>query len=410
MTESKKSNYLDLLSNHRRLIFLGVYHTFASSFGQTIIVALFLKSVCSEFGLTAGQYGTIYGGVTVLSALTLTVTGPVVDRVHLRWYSLTTAVTLSAGAAVMALANSITLVVIGLFLVRHGGQALMPHCTSTTMARYFKVNRGKALALSNLGYAIGEGLLPGVIGYLLMISDWQTVYACIALLVLPAGLMASFGFIKMTDDFANPMELIDKKDFTQSARPSEVLRQQKFYLVLPCYLMAPFVLTGFLFYQAALADSRGWSLAFVATSLSFFAGFRFIFSFVSGFLIDKFSAQKMMIFHLLPLTIGLLILLVSRHSFTAILFWACCGATVGLGSNIKQALWAELYGTAFLGAVKSIIAPFTVVSTAFSPFLFGMLIDGGIAINIIITASIFCILVSMLLCFFGMKGFFKNER
>ena len=53
------------------------------------------------------------------------------------------------------------------------------------------------------------------------------------------------------------------------------------------------------------------------------------------------------------------------------------GITVGAAGPIKSSIWAELYGVAHLGAIKSMFATLTVMFTAFSSFIFGYLIDLG---------------------------------
>ena len=57
------------------------------------------------------------------------------------------------------------------------------------------------------------------------------------------------------------------------------------------------------------------------------------------------------------------------------------GVSIGCGGPVGAALWAEVYGTEKLGAIRSMTSSFAVWSTAVSPILFGVLIDNGMSIQ-----------------------------
>lgn len=74
-------------------------------------------------------------------------------------------------------------------MLRLAGQGLSGHTAETAMARYFKLQRGKALSVSSLGYPVGEGILPVAIAGLLAITSWRMTWgiiaAAIALIFIP---------------------------------------------------------------------------------------------------------------------------------------------------------------------------------------------------------------------------------
>ena len=51
------------------------------------------------------------------------------------------------------------------------------------------------------------------------------------------------------------------------------------------------------------------------------------------------------------------------------------GVCVGIASPLKSAIWAEMYGPAHLGAIKSVLGTVMVMSTAIAPALFGYVLD-----------------------------------
>ena len=79
-----------------------------------------------------------------------------------------------------------TFVVFGL---RFCGQGMMSHLALTAMGRWFRGNRGRAVAIASLGFSLGEGLLP--LAFVLLTSaigwrlGWVTAAAILALIVAP---------------------------------------------------------------------------------------------------------------------------------------------------------------------------------------------------------------------------------
>lgn len=62
-----------------------------------------------------------------------------------------------------------------------------------------------------------------------------------------------------------------------------------------------------------------------------------IFSLISGKLIDRFSALKLLPYHLTPFLAGLLVLILSDHALAAPIYLTLTGITMGLSSTVKTA-------------------------------------------------------------------------
>ena len=60
----------------------------------------------------------------------------------------------------------------------------MGHTSRTTMARYFKANRGKALAISGFGFSIGEMIYPFVVVILIITFGWRITWFSSSIFIL----------------------------------------------------------------------------------------------------------------------------------------------------------------------------------------------------------------------------------
>ena len=75
------------------------------------------------------------------------------------------------------------------------------------------------------------------------------------------------------------------------------------------------------------------------------------------------------------------------------------GATIGIGTTLTNAIWAEIYGIKMLGAIMSISLSVMVLSSSLSPIIFGVLLDIGVNIEKIAFGCLVYILISTLFLF-----------
>jgi len=371
------------------LLTFGFALTFLSSFGQTFLVSLFVPSFLEAFQLSQGGFGALYAAATLASAAFLPWAGGMIDRVRLNRFSVGVVILMASSAAVLAVAWSPWVLLLGLFGVRLAGQGLSSHTALTAMARYHGATRGRALALSGLGYSAGEALLPLAASVAIASVGWRASWGLVGGLTLVAFAPSLVLLLRRSGVELDPVRLARprQEEGSRSWSRREVLRDVRFLGILPAALMSPFWVTGFFLYQAAIAEARGWSLPLLASAFLAYAAMRVLASLAAGGLVDRFSARRLFPLSLLPMAGALLVILSSSALPVAYLYMGGLGVSVGLGATIKPALWAELYGVEHLGAIKSMMGTLMVVSTAGSPLLIGVLLDRGTALETIFWAG-----------------------
>ncbi|MFA5068715.1 MAG: MFS transporter [Candidatus Omnitrophota bacterium] len=155
--------YIKLFLDNKRIISFGFLLTLFSSAGQTFFLSLYVNSILADFCLTNASFGLLYSSATILSAAALAFAGRFIDYYNLRTYALISSGLLCLSCVATALSRNIVVLFIGLWGLRFAGQGLLSHISSTSMAKFFIDKRGKALSVSVLGYAFGEGILPVII-------------------------------------------------------------------------------------------------------------------------------------------------------------------------------------------------------------------------------------------------------
>jgi len=396
-------NYFSFVLANRRFLGFGLLMAFGSSFGQTFFISLFGAEIRGEFGLTHGDFGSLFSVATIASAICLIWLGRKVDVLDLRLFSLMATLGLAFAALAMALVPNVLVLGLSVFALRLFGQGLMTHASMTSMARYFERGRGRALSIASLGFSLGEGVFPvavvGIVGALGWRGTWFAITAFAAVVVTPLiqVLLRGHGERIRTASAATTPADDEKAERRRQWTRRQVLGDVRFYVILPAVLAPAFIVTGFFFHQVHLVTAKGWSLSWFATCFVAFALSKLVVTIVTGPLVDRFGAQRLLPHILAPTVIGLVALGTSDHPATALAFMIMIGISAGSSSVISSALWAEAYGVAHLGSIRAMASALAVFASALSPAIFGWLIDGKVSIEAIALGSALYALVGSLL-------------
>ncbi len=381
--------YFSFLRRHAGFLFFGFSMMGLSNFGQTFFISLHSAEIKASFGLTNTGFGALYSSVTLLSGLTLLYSGRLIDHWSLPRFTALTFLGFAAGCLLMGVAQNIVALAIALFLLRHFGQGLSSHTGMTAISRSFTAQRGRAVAFIQLGYATSEGVLPLLLIGVLMFVGWQQSWLLAGGFLLLVALPVQVYFSRLAPSMQ--AEEADTGNGVIAAGRREVLRDVRFYMLLPLYTASPFLLTGMFFHQVQLAEAYDWSLTALASAFSFYAATKIISSLFFGALIDRYSGLRLFPFTFVPLAIGFVVLLLPNFipaSIAPFAYLIFMGVNLGMTAPLSGALWPELFGTKNLGAIRSMTTSIMIFSTAAAPILFSALLDMGVGFGAISAACI----------------------
>ncbi len=385
-----------------KVIIFGFIFTFFSSFGQSFFLGLFNSSIRDTLSITQGQFGSIYATATLLSSFLLIWVGKKIDDINIFKFAFFVTLLLSFSCFFFSKISSITFLFVAIFLMRFSGQGMMSHTATTTISRYFTKSRGKALSTGWFGLSTAEFILPVLIVYLLTITSWQNIWISVSIIVLIFLPITSFILIKNLN-FDSREEVKEtehkEKDIFQWKR-IEVLKDYRFYIICLNMLAMPWIATGVFVYQSFITESKDWGTFVIAQSFMVYSILSVVTLLISGFLIDKFTSRKLLIFMNIPLLLSTLVLIFFDSSMTSFIFLGLIGISNGLANVLGSSTWAEIYGVKHIGSIKALSTALMVFSTAFGTALFGLLIDQGYSIEQIAFVSFVYIFISIILLFF----------
>jgi predicted MFS family arabinose efflux permease len=387
------------LSLNKKVIIFGFIFTFFSSFGQSFFLGLFNAPIRNELSITHGQFGSIYASATICSSLLLIWIGKKIDDYRILNYSFFVVVLLFVSSLLFSFINSIYFLAFGIFLMRLSGQGLMSHASTTTISRFFERSRGKALSTIWFGLSTAEFILPVLVTYFFLIYSWRTVWQGIALLIiifLPLVILNTIKSINL-DSRELDNKPNKKKIMIKSWRRRDVIKDYRFYIVSLNMLAMPWMATGIFVYQSFISESKMWAVYTIPKAFMVYSITSIITLFMSGFLVDKFTGRKLILYMNLPLLLAMFILYQFNHETFAYVFLGLIGVSNGLANILGSSTWAEIYGVKYIGSIKALTTAFMVFSTAFGTAVFGLLIDSGFTIENIAFVGGTYILVSLTL-------------
>jgi predicted MFS family arabinose efflux permease len=383
-----------------KVILFGFIFTFFSSFGQSYFLGLFNSSIRDALSITHGQFGSIYASATLCSSLLLIWVGKKIDDVNIFKFAFYVIILLSFACFFFSKISSVFLLFIAIFLMRFSGQGMMSHTASTTISRYFTKTRGRALSISWFGLSSAEFIMPVLMVYLLTIIDWQNLWIIFSLTVLIVLPIASFLLIKNLNLDSRETSDEDKKDVEiKQWKRREVIKDYRFYIISSNMLAMPWIFTGFAVFQSFVQSSKGWGPYVIAQSFMSYSVLSVLTLFLSGYLIDKFTSRKLLIYMNIPLLLSVIVLFFFDAPFTAFIFLGLVGISNGFANILGSSTWAELYGVKYLGSIKALTTALMVFATAFGTALFGFLIDIGFTVEGIAVVSGTYIFISLILLF-----------
>ena len=368
-----------------KVILFGFIFTFFSSFGQSYFLGLFNSSIRETLSITHGQFGTIYASATLCSSLLLIWVGKKIDDVNIFKFAFFVIILLSFACFFFSKISSVLLLFVAIFLMRFSGQGLMSHTASTTISRYFTKTRGKALSISWFGLSSAEFIMPVLMVYLLTIISWQNLWVIFSIIVLIFLPIVSFSLIKNLNlDSRESQDKNIKDEEIKQWKRIEVIKDYRFYIISLNMLAMPWIFTGFAVFQSFVQTSKGWGSYTIAQSFMSYSIFSVLTLFLSGYLIDKFTSRKLLIFMNIPLLLSAIVLFFFDTPIIAFVFLGLVGISNGFANILGSSTWAELYGVKHIGSIKALTTALMVFATAFGTALYGFLIDIGFTIEEIV--------------------------
>lgn len=372
---------IGFLYRNVRWLGVGALLAFASSFGQTFFIAIFAGEVRGFFGLTHGSWGIIYMCGTLSSAILMLWSGALTDRHRVRILGPIFLVLLAGSCLFMAINPVVWLLPLVIFCLRFTGQGMLSHISVVAMSRWYVANRGKAVAISHLGYSFGEALLPMLFIALLGYFAWNELWvmSAVFLLFLAPVLWVMLGEERSPQSQAEESASLGMMGAHWTRQ--NMLAHPLFWMMLPALIGPSTFVTAYFFLQEHYAQISGITHFQLASLFPLYTVVAVSMIVLSGIALDLFGAHRLVAFHQIPMAIGFFLAGSFEGLDGVVLGLMFLALSTGSYATLINGFWAEFYGTKHLGSVKAIGMSVMVLGSSIGPALIGVFLDLGVTLN-----------------------------
>jgi len=370
---------------------------FAATGAQGQISGVFLRPMVDELGWTVGQFTLATSAAFVVGGVAGLIIGPMVDRYGPRRLMFVGAFGFGSALLLMSRVTAVWQFVALQILAGGVGSSLVgPLVVNTTVAKWFVIRRGWAIALGSMGVSLAALTMPVTMTRVVDRIGWRDGYVVLAvvifvLLLAVVPLMRSrpeaYGLLPDGKTGREPPSANEQRQLAQIARDmaqsytrAEAVRTPAMWLLVIGFGLNIAGLSAVLVHGIPFMTDAGFtrseaSLAFSVTGLA-----NLLSKFLWGWTLQRFDPRRLagLAFGCSSSGIALL-LLAGEVDSLAVLFSALFIFGLGFGGTIpiSEFLWAHYFGRRHLGAVRSVGMPFTIVFGSAGPIGIALYFDGA---------------------------------
>ena len=368
-------------------------------------IGVFLKPITEEFGWTrsvvagAVAVGTFVGGFVAIGV------GRLIDRYGPKWI-LTTAFVFAGSAMIyIGQIGSLVELYLAIFVLRVALQGAINISNQAVVPKWFVRQRGRALALSNLGMRVGSGVIPFVTQQLILFSTWRSAALVVGIVIWALTIVPITIWMRrrpqdhgLLPDGDKPDSSDDPHSSSETSKVvntperhytlSEALRSRPFWVITAAFLLTNFVNTGVNFNLFAHLTDNNVSESQAAIVLLVWALIAIPSTLTLGLLAERYSIRLLMIFITIGVGVGIFLMLIITSFLSALVFAVFHGACFAGLFLMLQLLVADYYGSASLGTIRGFIFPWQMIANSVGPLAATLVYDFTGSYSFILTVYI----------------------
>ncbi|MBI4329518.1 MAG: MFS transporter [Chloroflexi bacterium] len=259
------------------------------------------------------------------------------------------------------------------------------------VSKWFVRIRGRAVALSYMGFSAGGVVVVPMIAFFVTRFGWRAAWVLTGLVVI--AVMVPLGGLLMRrrpedmglrpdgdppGDPASQAAAVGGRGLGREERsftPREAVRERSFWLLVGAFACAMYANPPILFHQVAYMEDKGFSLATAATVATVMAFFAAVSKLPWGLLAERFPTRYLMGICFSAAGISLLLLTFGRSERELYAYAVLHGASFGGMIALFDITWASYFGREHLGALRGVTTPLTIWVSGVSTFLIGLAYD-----------------------------------
>jgi sugar phosphate permease len=318
--------------------------------------------------------------------------GPVVDRHGARWIVAAGAVAM--GLSLIALASVEELWQLYLYrgLIMSAGGVCVGGFASVTIANWFRVKRGRALAISSAGASLGNATLPLITAFLIGAVGWRESWAIQGVAIMILAIPAVFTFRRRPEDMGLRPDGLTEADVAAMSERAQArerdlasadvvwtraraMRTSAFWYTAIAYGVISMALTATNLHLFPFLEDLGYPAMIAAAGVSFRGALAVVTAPAWGLAIEYLPMRAVQIMPFVMQGLAMLMFFLFPVPAGIVVGLLLYGFGSGGGGILRESVWAYHFGRISLGAIRSAAYPIEALMSAIGPLAMGLAFD-----------------------------------
>ena len=357
----------------------------ATSPGQSYSVSLFMDFFIEDFGLDRTTVSSLYGAGTFIASLGLTWVGRYLDTMGNRRMGVAVGALFGIVLCACSLITGPIMLLLIFVGIRGLGQGSLTLISSTAIANWFRLKRGRMMAYLILVFALFQGLYINVLRLMLETVDWRQAFVILGLAVA-VTVVPAFGLLmrdtpeqygKLPDNAKAGGEASSAPG--QAAEDSWKLREALRTPILWVFMLGRMLPsawgTGLILHQVSIFAELDHAARVATETFALMSVFSAGSALLAGYMLDRFRPSYIAALSMLAMFSSCMLGMVMREAWQLVAYAFASGLGFGIGSVFDGAVWPNLYGRKFQGEIRGFVYTAVIVGSAIGPALFGLSFD-----------------------------------
>lgn len=372
------------------LVAVALVAQFVSAGTQTYVTGVFLKPMTEDLDWTRSEYGWATSVSRFAMALIGFFVGTHVDKGRARGMMVIGCTILGSGLMLTSIIRDVGwftayyqwLLLRGVFFT-FGAALLSNLIVNVTLSKWFVEKRGRMVGISSMGVSLGGVLLPAPMTWVVAEFGWRAGWQVLGImawvLIFPMSMLMRadperYGLHpdgRSDEDMKSARGANVRADFDNSLTRGQALRTPALYMIIFAFGLSGVGLGTMIQSSIPFMTDAGVNPFTAAFLFSTFQSLPAAFSKpVWGLFLDRVSPKVLAAASFLVAAIGIpLVILGGATASVPVLAIGLFLVGTGLGGQIpiQETIWASYFGRRYLGQVRSVALPISLLLGALGP-------------------------------------------
>ncbi|TAJ18118.1 MAG: MFS transporter [Dehalococcoidia bacterium] len=359
------------------------------------VAGVFLRPVTRDLGWTAAQF-TLGGSASfIMGGVTGFFVGPLIDRRGARPLMLTGA--LLCGLSLMAVSRvqeAWQFIALQALAGGFGFSLIGPLVVNVTLSKWFVARRGWAISIGSMGISLAGLVMPVTMTRVVDAYGWRNGYMFMGFmiwaLVIPVALIMrrapeDYGLLpdgktEQADPTPAQRAQLDQqqRDFANSYTRVEARKTKALWFLVVAFGLNQAAMSAMLVHAIPFVTDAGFTRGQASIGLALTGAANLCSKFVWGWTLQRVPVRRLSGSAFASSAMGVAVIVTGARADTLWLMWLgffIWGFGFGGTIPIGEFIWARYFGRRYLGSVRGLAVPFTILFGSLGPISIAMYFD-----------------------------------